>query len=319
MTAIFNNSVSNAAVANGSTVRKQETKKKDDNLTLATTTTVKKDDGVLQSIDELDAAVTELEEKNEKDSSGVRGFFGKALYDWTTKKDELVDESMDVLQDHRKEFAKDGVIDDQELAQLNKDLKVAKEVSSDYSNGQADRISNVAAGAAGVLASAGGPIATTAAAVGAKVLTKELLLGDDYDGLGKDGLKDAATVAVWSAGGAAVGALTKTAGLATKIGANVVKDQACMLVTSEDHRELYKNGDISTIAKTMALSTGTHFVAGKLNTSSKAGEFVKGQGLYAGKQGVDVATSNVSRVFMDATVENATEKQTLAEYQEAIQ
>ena len=313
--AIFNNVQANAAVANSSTIRTQESKKKEETTFSFGSSDVKgKGDNPLLSLDDIDTAATELEEKNEKANSGVRGFFGKALYDWTTKNDEIADEAMDTLKDNRNVFAKDGVIDNQELVQLNKDLKEAQDASKEYRHGQADRISTVAAGAAGVIAAGStGGLGTTAAAAGAKVLTKELLLGDEYDALGKDGIKDAATVAVWSAGGAAVGAATKTAGLATKIGANVIKDQACMLATSEAHRELYKNGDVGTIAKTMVLSAATHTVASKIKTSSKAGDFVKGQSLTTGKQGMDVAVSNVSRALMEGVTNNAAEQNALAQ------
>ena len=182
-------------------------------------TVVKADESKLSKeeqkvIAEYDKKIADLEEKIEKTSSGV----WSGVYNAFSKKDEKMEKELEDLKRARTEFS-DGITK-QELKEANTELTQADEGLDTYKAGKkkaADTASTIAAIGAGVVVgvATGGTglvaiAAGAAASGGAKMLSKEAMLGDEYEMLGKEGLTDGAISAAYGAAGGVVGAAAKT-------------------------------------------------------------------------------------------------------------
>lgn len=173
----------------------------------------------IDTMEELDAKISDLEEKTEKTQ---KGFFAKC-FNLFSKKDEKMEEELHELKDAKaKALEDDGKIDKEEFNTINKEAKESEESLDDYKESKkkaADTTATVGAIAAGVavgVATGGAGLVAGAAIAGAasgvaKVAVKEVCLGDEYEALGKEGLKDGLISAAYGASGGVIGAAAKVA------------------------------------------------------------------------------------------------------------
>ncbi|MEW5819097.1 MAG: hypothetical protein AB1782_02815 [Cyanobacteriota bacterium] len=264
------------------------------------------DQRVQEEAKKLDAKIAELEMKA-KDSK--KGLFS-GIYNLFSKKDNKLEKELNELKAVRKAALEDdGKIDANELRLIKKELGEADESLQTYKKGKkgvADIASTVVSIGVGIAVGAalapftGGAsllvtaacIAGTAAAGGvAKVASKELMLGDEYEALGKEGLKDGLIAAAYSATGGVTSAVTKGASLGVKIGVGAVGDVGITLATDENARKELAEGNFTRLA--IVAGSGAVFRGGmsKLSSAKVSGSLVHAKEFATSTSGKIVLTS----------------------------
>lgn len=211
------------------------------------------------AINELDQKIANLEKESAKTQKGIFS----SLYNMISKKDNTLDKEITELKAIKEAaLADDGKIDANEMKHINKELKDADEKLIEYKKSKksfANLVSTCAVIALGIclapftggtslLATAGG-IAAVATICGiAKVGINEQLLDDEYEALGKEGLKDGLIAAAYSVTGGVLGAATKTASLGVKVGVGTAGDVGITIAVDKDVREQIGEGNFTDIA-----------------------------------------------------------------------
>lgn len=212
----FVNVSSNAASAQSSSIKDDKAKKKDHEVQSGNPKAEPK--SFISTVAELDEKIEKLEKESEKTKGGL---FSK-VYNVFSKKDNKLDKELEELKAAKKMAQADGVVTQQELAMINKEYSETQDSLKTYKDGKkkaADTTSTIAAIGAGVAVgiATGGVGLVAGAAIGAvasggaKMLTKEVMLGDEYDMLGKEGIKDGLISAAYGATGGLVSAAGKAA------------------------------------------------------------------------------------------------------------
>lgn len=246
---------------------------------------------VQQEANALDQRIAELEKKAKKSK---KGFFS-GIYNMFSKKDNKLNDELKELKAVRAAaLADDGRIDANELRVIKKEFNEANESLGKYKDGKkstANLVSTVAAIGAGIVVGAllapvtGGAslavvaagIATTAVAGGiTKVATKEMMLGDEYEALGKEGMKDFAVSAAYAATGGTTAAITKGASLAVQVGVGAVGDVGITLAVDEEARNQVAEGNFSKVAIIAASGAVFRGGMGKISAAQNATGFTKG-------------------------------------------
>ncbi|MEW5819128.1 MAG: hypothetical protein AB1782_02970 [Cyanobacteriota bacterium] len=310
----FVNVSSQAVSSQSNSVKNRDDKKKDD--TVRNNESKAESKSLINSVAELDNKIEKLEKEAEKSSGS---WFGK-VYNVFSKKDNSLEKELEELKAAKKAAQADGVVTKEELAKINKEYTEADSSLDTYKKGKkkaADTTSTVAAIGAGVVAgvATGGAslvvgAAVCAAASGvAKVATKEGMLGDEYQALGKEGLTDGAISAVYGAAGGVVGAAAKavapaigqgaarmgvtmteaTAQTVAKYGTKVVADEALMIGIKKANGQDVSFGDV--------LATGAASL-----TFTKVGNTLSKTKLF----GVTENTESMVKVAKVSTVATAT-------------
>jgi hypothetical protein len=179
-----------------------------------------------QAINVTVGETVKLLEEEAKNSTG--GLFGKAYNLFTSKDNKLNREVKEVKEVYNNALKNDGNIDVNELKQIEKEYNEATERLGNYKEGRkfaADVTSTgLAIGASVALTAATGGLGTVAGvalvssgAALTKVGSKEVMLGDDYNAIGKEGFTDGLFTGLGAGTGVVLGKVTAASSLLTKI------------------------------------------------------------------------------------------------------